>query len=166
MGMSTRVLVSDLLSRLGATRRERLAVPVSISLTQATVDADAAADLTLAGIGDGVLVRGTASVTVDYRCNRCLAEFSELVEVSIDQVFRTEPEDTDGEMRIDSMGWIDVGVPVHDEIALALPPVPLCRPECRGLCPECGTDLNTEPCAGHGDASSSPFAALEHLFDS
>ncbi len=166
MDVSTRVLVSDLLSRLGATRRERLAVPVLISLTQATVDADADADLTIVGIGDGVIVRGTASVTVGYRCNRCLTEWSEVVEVAIDQVFRTDPEDADGEMQIDSVGWIDVGVPVHDEIALALPAVPLCTPECRGLCPECGTDLNTEPCAGHGDASSSPFAALEHLFDS
>ncbi len=164
--MATRLLVSDLLTRLGATRRERLGVPIEVSLTQASIAGEAMLDVQLAGIGDGILVRGTASVTVRYACNRCLTEWDENLEVGIDQVYRVEPEDIDTEMVVDATGWIDVGATVHDEIILALQPVPLCAPDCRGLCPECGTDLNTEPCAGHGDASSSPFAALEHLFDS
>ncbi len=164
--MATRLLVSDLLTRLGATRRERLDVPIDVSLIQASIEGEAVLDIRISGIGDGVIVRGTAAVTVRYSCNRCLVEWDEPLEVGIDQVYRVEPEDTDVEMTVDATGWIDVGATVHDEIVLALEPVPLCTPDCRGLCPECGSDLNTEPCAGHGEASSSPFAALEHLFDS
>jgi uncharacterized protein len=35
---------------------------------------------------------------------------------------------------------------VHDAIFLELPLAPLCRPDCQGLCPECGADKNEAPC--------------------
>jgi uncharacterized protein len=62
-------------------------------------------------------------------------------------------------------GETDLNGPAKDELALGLPMAPLCRPDCRGLCPICGNDLNEDPCEGHGDDSESPFAALKDLFD-
>jgi uncharacterized protein len=52
---------------------------------------------------------------------------------------------------------------VHDAIALALPDKILCRPDCAGLCPVCGEDLNAEP-HEHVDERTDPrWAALESL---
>jgi uncharacterized metal-binding protein YceD (DUF177 family) len=43
---------------------------------------------------------------------------------------------------------------------------PDCQEDCKGLCPICGTDLNSDPCDGHGEDSGSPFAVLKDLFES
>jgi uncharacterized protein len=60
---------------------------------------------------------------------------------------------------------LDVGAWARDAIALALPEQILCRPECAGLCPVCGKDLNEEP-HGHVEERIDPrWAALESLRD-
>ena len=41
---------------------------------------------------------------------------------------------------------IDLEPMVHDAVLLELPQAPLCRPDCRGLCPTCGADLNAQSC--------------------
>jgi uncharacterized protein len=53
----------------------------------------------------------------------------------------------------------------RDAVALALPDPVLCRPDCRGLCPVCGKNLNLEP-HEHDDVAADPrWAALESLRD-
>jgi uncharacterized protein len=73
------------------------------------------------------------------------------------------------------MGWfqgpeIDLAAFFREVIALALPFQPVCREECRGLCPRCGVDRNVETCAceppgepAREEPRKSPFAALEAL---
>jgi uncharacterized protein len=41
---------------------------------------------------------------------------------------------------------IDLGQAVREELALAVEQFPLCREDCKGLCPTCGADLNAGPC--------------------
>jgi uncharacterized protein len=85
------------------------------------------------------------------------------VEVEASQHFSTMP-DEDGYAIVDHA--VDIGAPATDELALALPSAPLCTPDCAGLCPICGSDLNIDPCDGHGGDADSPFAVLRDLFDS
>ena len=59
---------------------------------------------------------------------------------------------------------VDLTGPIRDEVALAIPVRPVCRPDCRGLCPTCGTDLNSDPDHGHDEGTDSPFAVLEGMF--
>ena len=61
--------------------------------------------------------------------------------------------------RLDLSAW------ARDAIALALPLQILCRPECAGLCPVCGKDLNAEPHTHHEEKSDSRWAALAELRD-
>jgi uncharacterized protein len=49
---------------------------------------------------------------------------------------------------------------VQEQIFLARPMKPVCRPDCRGLCPRCGADLNQGPCSCAAPEPISPFAAL------
>lgn len=162
--MSLRFLVSDLLAKPGHQREVSGSARLDIHLSEAAVAGDVELEATVASLTDGVIARGRATAMARLVCDRCLTERDEPVEASIEEVFRLRPEGED-ESRVEPGGWIDLEQAVHDEVALALPLRPLCRPDCRGLCPTCGTDLNTDPCAGHGDEPSSPFTALKQLFE-
>jgi uncharacterized protein len=60
---------------------------------------------------------------------------------------------------------LDVGAWARDAIALALPEQILCRPDCAGLCPVCGKDLNVEPHEHADDRLDPRWEALESLRD-
>jgi len=97
-------------------------------------------------------------------CMRCLG----FAEVEVD-VRAREVHDPDAaaedELRSDYVveDRLDVDAWARDQIALALPEQILCRPDCAGLCPVCGKDLNAEP-HEHADVELDPrWAALEEL---
>lgn len=161
---SLRLNVSDLVDRPGERRREQGSIDLDLSIGESTVKGRADIDVILEGIDQGVLARFEVGVPMHLVCTRCLAEWDETLEVSAVQIYEGEP-DEDG-YALDRDDTIDLEGPVRDEVALAVPVRPLCRPDCAGLCPTCGTDLNREPCGGHDEPSSSPFAALQGLFDS
>lgn len=155
--------VSDLVGRPGSHRDETGEVQVSVRVGESSVEGPAHVAVRIDGVDAGVLARFEAGVQACLVCTRCLREWTEPLTVAATQVFETEP-DEDG-YALQGDGTIDLGPPVRDEIALSVPVRPLCRADCAGLCPTCGTDLNDEPCGGHDEPSSSPFAALRGLFD-
>ena len=157
------VVVSDLLGRTGARRTEVLTGPLEIELDQVVSNSDGVATVTLEAIADGLVVRGSITADVVLRCNRCLTEIPYEAAASVTQAYGL-PSDEDILM-IESDGSIDLGPVLHDELSLAIPLVPVCKESCAGLCPTCGNDLNTNPCDGHPEESSSPFAVLQNLLD-
>lgn len=110
-------------------------------------------DLRLQAVVDGVLVTGTASATVVGECGRCLKEISDELEIDIQELYLypTTNEDDEEASRLDGE-LLDLEPLVRDEVVLDLPFMPLCKPDCAGLCPSCGQDLNAEPDHHHGDA--------------
>jgi uncharacterized protein len=164
--MSYLVQVSDLLVDPGAAREESGSMTLAVDLPNASVDGEASLTLRLRSLSDGVVARGTVMVEAELTCKRCLSTWTEAVEVPFEQVYRRNPDDADDELGLVDGHSIDLEPAVHDEVVLSLPAAPVCREDCLGLCAVCGTDLNVEPCDGHGDGSDSPFAALKQLFDS
>jgi uncharacterized protein len=152
------VNVSDLLGRSGSRRSVDLAGPLAIDLDLASVT-DVRATAALESASDEIVARGALSFLATLRCNRCLIEWKEELSTSFLEVFGTD------ESPIARDGSIDLGQTLRDEASLAIPLVPVCRPDCKGLCPTCGSDLNTDPCSGHADESTSPFGALRHLLE-
>jgi uncharacterized protein len=150
--------VSDLLGHPGSRRSVSFDGPIDVELDLASVDG-IHADMMLESASDEIVAKGTIEFDVTLRCNRCLTEWVETMKTSVLEVFGTD------ETPIGRDGSIDLEQTFRDEVALAVPMVPLCSPECRGLCPTCGTDLNTDPCSGHADVSTSPFGALRHLLE-
>lgn len=158
-----RFLVSDLADRPGVRRSDAGTLELDLTVGESTATGTATVEVTLEGIDDGVMARFDAAFTAHLICNRCLLEWDEPLEVSAVQVFESEP-DEDG-YRLGRDDTIDLNGPVRDEVALAIPIRPLCRPDCRGLCPTCGSDLNSDPCDGHEETASSPFAVLQGLLE-
>lgn len=155
--------VSDLVGKPGSVREIHGSSPVKLRLGDVSIDGFMEVSGVVRGTVDGVIAEFTASAPAHLACVRCLTEWDGVIGVEGSQHFSKIP-DEDGYVIEDRQ--VDLAGPAKDELALALPAAPVCRPDCKGLCPSCGTDLNREPCDGHGEDSDSPFAALRDLFDS
>jgi uncharacterized protein len=155
--------VGALFGRLEKSRTFSGARHVVLRLVDSLIDGPMEVVGSVVGTADGVQSEFRAEAVANLMCVRCLTTWTEKIDVDGSQHFSAIP-DEDGYAVVH--GLIDVGAPAMDELALGLPAAPVCRKECRGLCPICGTDLNSDPCDGHGDDSDSPFAVLRDLFDS
>lgn len=156
-----RFVVSDLIGRPGERRRQTAAVNLALSVGDSVVDGLASVEVLFEGVDDGLLARFEVVTTVRLTCTRCLAEWEEPLHVSSTQLFGEQPDEDGYALGRDDS--VDLSGPVRDEVALAIPVRPLCRPDCAGLCPTCGTDLNEDPCDGHDEPLRSPFAVLGEL---
>lgn len=98
---------------------------------------------------EGVLVSGTASVTVVGECARCLDPVEWDQTVAFTELFLHEPGPEEEELPVLHGDLLDLEPVVRDAVVLALPLAPLCRPDCPGLCVECGARLADDPSHGH-----------------
>ena len=99
---------------------------------------------------------GTVRTTLELQCGRCLEPFLWPVDASFDLRYQPHTHNTgEGEREIEEDDLttafyeneeIDLGQLMREQFYLALPMKPLCREECRGLCPNCGANLNRTPC--------------------
>jgi uncharacterized protein len=157
------VPVGDLIGSPGKDRPFAAVVPVQLSFEDVRVEGPMEVSGRAIGLIDAVEADFTVSATAHLTCTRCLTEWDEPIEARATQFFRRVPDEQGYPIIGDD---IDLYEPARDELALAFPGTPVCREDCLGLCPTCGTDLNSDPCGGHGDDSDSPFATLRDLFDS
>jgi DUF177 domain-containing protein len=157
------IKADDLVGHPGRERPFKGTREVSLRLGDSTVNGPMFVEGVARGTVDGVQAIFTSSAEGHMKCVRCLIEWDQEVSVSGSQHFGKLP-DEDGYAI--SEGDVEIGGPAMDELALALPPAPVHAENCRGLCPNCGNDLNTDPCDGHEDGSDSPFAVLKDLLDS
>jgi uncharacterized protein len=98
-------------------------------------------------------------------CYRCLADAVVDVDIAAREYQATSP-DTD-ELRTPYLenDQLDLSAWARDALVLELPDKILCRPDCAGLCPVCGRDLNVEPHVHDEEVSDSRWAALSELKD-
>jgi uncharacterized protein len=113
--------------------------------------------------GPGYALRLRFTAGLSGPCVRCLEPARLEVAVDAARVHvpgagdELESEYFDGDDGLDLMAW------VRDAYALALPPAILCRPDCAGLCPECGADLNDDPGHEHERGPDPRWAKLSEL---
>jgi uncharacterized protein len=100
-------------------------------------------------------------------CVRCLNEMPQPITIQIEELFYYPPWTApDGEQVVGEDAFIDLSPIVRDLSLLDLPMQPICRPDCRGLCPECGQNLNEGECdCDRGDVDPR-LEALRKLLDS
>jgi len=114
------------------------------------------ANIRVEKVADNVFVRGTMHGEARVPCARCLVTASIDLSLPIHMTYARESEEVlDAEVEItdDDVDFstydgeeIDLGALFREQILLAIPMTPLCRPECKGLCSQCGKDLNEGPC--------------------
>jgi uncharacterized protein len=98
------------------------------------------------------LLRGDLSGALEAPCARCLEPARLDIEAPVTVTFVSSEADDAGLADDDpdvvafAGPEIDVSDEIRDEILLAIPVSPLCKPDCRGLCPVCGGNRNVTPC--------------------
>lgn len=112
------------------------------------------ADIKAIHTNPGALIEGDARATVAQECARCLTPVELPVRTRFaEQYYATMSVDTGSPMPAPPLDAktigqdfrIDLTPLIREEVILATPPAPLCRPDCKGLCAECGKDLNESP---------------------
>lgn len=132
-------------------------------------------DVVLTNAGDGILVSGIVRGHAEGQCDRCLEPASFDISGEIEEYYLfEEPEDAeayeDGFELVGPDHTVDLSGAIWDAMVMDTPFVVLCRPDCAGLCPMCGANLNEGPCGcaeaaeqAWVDSDENPFAALKNL---
>jgi uncharacterized protein len=108
-------------------------------------------DLEAKSVSGIVDVSGTVTVPAEFACSRCLCHFGQRLEIPFHERFmREQPEDSGAEDEDDDLNRVgddivDLRPYIEQTVHLGLPYIPLCQPECKGLNPETGADLNIHP---------------------
>ncbi|HYM91422.1 MAG TPA: DUF177 domain-containing protein [bacterium] len=115
-------------------------------------------ELVLTGTGRGVSLTGRVRTALSLVCGACLTQYRQPLEFAVDEEFgrspvragasrgETELGPEDFVVPIGPDGMVDLTEVVRQHLVLAIPIAPRCREGCRGLCAQCGADLNLGPC--------------------
>ncbi len=124
--------------------------------------------------GDQITLRGTATVEGEQECARCAKTFRFRLEPEIlifsDRRGSDAPEDEaalerEGDVLYHEGIELDLDPPLREALILELPVVQVCSPDCRGLCPQCGKDLNEGSCDCGPPPGDPRWAGLKTLKD-
>ncbi|MDX6693112.1 MAG: hypothetical protein QOF02_715 [Blastocatellia bacterium] len=123
--------------------------------------------------GEEARLRGSVTARAEVDCDRCLKSVAVPIETEFDLTYipasiyveqeTAELQEADLLVSVYEGGAIDVDEIVREQILLALPEQVLCREECHGLCPVCGTDRNIGGCACEEKVVDPRWAALKDL---
>ena len=156
----------------GATRALRRTVPappdLGLELIGVGEGSDLELDLTLTSVSEGVYVSGRIRGTLTGECARCLNPIENTFEVSLAELYAYADSTTEETTDSDEVGrmegdLIDLEPAVRDAVVLTLPANPVCRPDCPGLCPECGVHFDDLPADHRHEVVDARWAALRNL---
>jgi len=151
--------VAALRRHAGARQERRVVAPIDlIEEMRPTTDAessvppgaDVECDLVLESYPGGVMVSGTVTAPWSGTCGRCTGPVDGRLVVGVRERYVEavprpgEPPDEEAYPIVDDE--LDLRPLVRDALVLELPLAPRCSSSCRGLCPVCGADRNTEDC--------------------
>jgi uncharacterized protein len=163
------LLVTDLVERPGASRKVDLAVPVpaDFDLPLTNVRDPLEFDGVIESVVDGLLVRGRLRAGMRLACCRCLRPLQRETEREVVELF-SDPEDRDADDEVEAgyeirEGAIEISALLRDALSGAAPLQPLCQEGCRGLCAQCGTNLNETSCDCADIIPDSRWEALRDL---
>lgn len=171
---NTQINVAQLLkSSVGATREYALEAQVPSLDGDVRLIKSVVGRLCLTHINSGILVQGHFSTEVELTCDRCLKLFPYTVEFDVEEQFVPTvdvttgkwlvTEETDPALLIDDHHILDLEEVFRQAIVLELPMHPVCREDCKGLCPGCGKDLDQGPCDCTDDEIDPRWEALKNL---
>ena len=112
----------------------------------------------------GLLLTGGFEATISAQCVRCLRDFDQIIRWEMTELYAfNEKSVTDSGLILSDDAQIDLAPIIRDYAITEIPISPICKPDCRGLCAECGQDLNQNDCGHHPSNDDHPFASLQDL---
>jgi uncharacterized protein len=169
--------VATLLRAAPGTERRYEVKPTQLTMyDDLQLAAPIAGEVRLSRTTRSILARASLSTAIEVSCSRCLKQIvapisveieeEALPSIDIDTGQPVDPAEEPDVLRLDDHHELELDEPVREAISLAEPIALLCRPDCRGLCPVCGVDLNIDTDHGHPHQSIDPrLAALAEWRD-
>ena len=116
-----------------------------------------------------VIVRGIARAVIESPCARCLAATETSVEAEVEEAFirdKGEVRAADDDQYMYSGHVLELDEAVRTALLLEMPSRVLCKEDCKGLCDQCGANLNINECSCQKDLTHrNPFSALASLLN-
>jgi uncharacterized protein len=122
-------------------------------------------NLVVRKVNSELMAEGTVAGKVMIECSRCLSKLILLLKTEVREIFRKPagPGESPEEAFEIIGGEIDLGPLAEQAFLLALPLKPLCREDCKGLCPTCGKNLNEGDCGCREERIDPRLAILKKL---
>ena len=144
---------------------------IEFSHEDAVLNGPVTADFTLNHKNSDLHIMGTVNTVVHFRCSRCTREFDKDISAGFNLSYLPQPEWTEEnvevELKYEDMEVafydgtaFDVNMMVLEQIELAIPMKFVCREDCKGLCYQCGADLNEGTCSCTGETADPRLSVL------
>lgn len=112
----------------------------------------------------GLIAQADFSAETTVICARCLTEFTHEMDWSFTELYAFDQRSiTDSGLLLPDDAHLDLEDLLREYAMLEIPINPICKPDCKGLCSECGQNLNERDCGHRPEESDSPFAKLKDL---
>jgi uncharacterized protein len=122
--------------------------------------------ITIGRTPQGLVVQGNFSADTMLQCVRCLNEFNHGLDWQITELYAFNKKSvSESELMVPDDAHLDLAPLIREYALLEIPIKPLHDPDCKGLCIECGQDLNVKDCGHSQENDDSPFATLKDLLD-
>jgi uncharacterized protein len=141
---------------------------LGLELIRVPEGSDLALSVRLESVSEGVLASGHVQGPLVGECGRCLRGIDAALDVTFQELYAYQHSTTDETADEDEVGriqgdLINLEPALRDAVVLALPNHPLCREDCPGLCPECGTPWDELPEDHEHDQVDPRWAALKQI---
>ncbi|MBW3079278.1 YceD family protein [Bifidobacterium simiiventris] len=185
------VSVAQVASRAGQSKPIDAVFPAPSGIGDQVIGVDEGADVRVVGsfdsIVDGLILTARINAPVHAECTRCLKPIKRDWSVDVTAFFPYDSAESNGSSKggkhddkgeieiiagedesedtyplLNNGSFADLEALIRDTLVEALPLQPLCKPDCLGLCSQCGADLNEDP-DHHHDVVDNRFAALAAL---
>ena len=114
---------------------------------------------------DILILNAEIKVDLEMICSRCLDTFIYPIDIDIEERFTTNSKSEDDEAVIVIDDVLDITEIVETSIISTLPIKRICKDDCKGLCQECGCNLNSNTCSCDKEDVDIRFESLRGLFD-
>jgi uncharacterized protein len=115
-------------------------------------------------IDDSIIFTGTINYTFTAECARCLNEFDNTVESKFQAVIvRKEDKESDEIQFVITDGNVETDDTIKQLVYLSMPMKLLCSKDCKGICPNCGVNLNNQKCQCENNLTDPRFDKLKDL---
>ena len=145
-----------------------------LGLEEVSVVSPVTAQLGLNRTGKEIIVTGSLRAGLGLQCSRCLKDFRRTLDLPVNVVYhpidemgieRHELKDDEMDMGFYSGEELDLRELLKEQLLLNIQMKPLCDENCKGLCPHCGVDLNSETCGCEKKGSDPRLEVLKNFLE-
>ena len=114
----------------------------------------------------GLYLQADFQGKLDLECVHCLNLSEHNLSIKFTELYAFDDRSvSDSGLLVPENGNINLEQVLRDYAMLEIPISPKCKPDCKGLCPECGQNLNEKDCGHDREIDTAPFAPLKSLFE-